>query len=150
MGLYSKIRESKYSEGGNYLQVGVFRLQINEVKSMRTRKGADAFLSVFKVLESTNTAHAVGSEVTWMVTLDKEPAMGNIKQFLASVFDVDMDDVDEAAAELAVGPQQPAKSRVVRASATNITTKAGRPFTKVKFFPDKDAHGAAEDNAKAA
>jgi hypothetical protein len=154
MGVFGKIGEAKYSEGGVYLKPGVFRLEIQKVKFQKTRKGQEAFLVEFLVLDSTNPEHPKGSAVTWMVTMDKEPAMGNVKQFIATAFhdklielkipvEGHMDAIDEATAELVISDQQPLTGKVVRASANNITTKAGRPFTKVKFLADAAGHDAA-------
>lgn len=152
MGLFSKISEATYSEGGNYLQEGVFRLETLKIVSKMTRKGQSAFIAEFKVLESDNPKHRIGSQVTWMVTLDKEPALGNIKQFIATACGSDdLDQVDEATAELVCSDKQPLTGKVVRASGVNITTKAGRPFTKIKFILDQDgAPAAATVHAKAA
>ncbi len=137
MGLFSRISEANYSEGGNYLKPGVYRLETTKVISKKLRTGKDAYIVEFRVLESDNPDHRVGSEVTWMVTLDKEPAMGNIKQYIATACGTtDLSGVDEATAELTVSEEQPLTGKVVRCSAVNITTKAGRPFTKCKFLLD--------------
>lgn len=137
MGLFSNIANAQYSEGGNYLKEGVFRLEILKVVLKKTRKGVDSYIVEFKVHESDNPAHRPGSEVTWLVGFDKEPAMGNVKQFIATACGTtDLSGVDEATAELTVSAEQPLTGKFVRASAVNITTKAGRPFTKVKFMLD--------------
>lgn len=137
MGLFSKIADASFSEGGNYLKEGVFRLEITKVISKKLRTGKDAYIVEFRVHESDNTAHRVGSEATWMVTLDKEPALGNIRQFIATACGTtDLSGVDEATTELTVSAEQPLSGKFVRASGVNITTKAGRPFTKFKFMID--------------
>lgn len=152
MGLFGGVKDAKFSEGGVYLGEGVFRLQINACKQIRTRTGKDAFLAEFTVAESTNVKHLPGSQVTWMVTFDKEPALGNVKQFIATAITDEltargmsgdpMGHVDEPLCELVVGPSQPLKGKFIRASGNNIKTKAGRDFTKVKFLPDSAGHAA--------
>jgi len=148
MGLFGKINEAKYSEGGNYLKPGVYRLEIEAVKSLQTRTKKDAFVAEFKILESNNVDCAVGSLVSWMVTLDKEPALGNIKQFAQSVLAVTEDKITEEVIEFMVSETNPCKGKMVRACAVNIMTKANRPFTKVKFIVDGE--GAAAAHAEAA
>lgn len=160
MGLFGKIKEAKYSEGGVYLTDGVFRLAIEALKLIETRAKKQAFVAEFKVLESSNATRQPGSLCSWMVMMDKEPAMGNIKQFLASMLGVADDQIDESVAEFAVNPDNnkdtgpngtpaPIKGRIVRCSATNIKTKANRDFTKCKFFVDTDAAGAMKDQVEA-
>lgn len=136
MGMFSGISEAKYSEGGNYIKPGVFRLKVSKCIGKKLRTNKQAFIVEFNVIESDNAEHRVGSEVTWMVTMDKEPALGNIRQFIAAVMEVDIEEVNEEVAELVVGEDNPLASKIVRASAVNITTKAGKPFTKVKFLSD--------------
>jgi len=149
MGVFGGIKEAKYSEGGVYLKTGVFALEIQAVKYLRTRTGKDAFVAEFKIEESSNTELPVGGLVSWMVTLDKEPALGNIKQFLSSAIPCDEGSIDESVVEYAIGKDNPMAGRKVRASAINIKTKAGRDFTKVKYMRhDIGAAAAAAEHAK--
>lgn len=151
MGLFGKIKESKFSEGGVYLTDGVFRLQVEALKVIETRAKDQAFVAEFKILESSNAARQPNSLCSWMVMLKNEPAMGNIKQFLASLLGVADDTIDESVAEFAVNQanNDKIKGRIVRCSANNIKTKAQRDFTKCKFFADTDAAGAAKEHASA-
>ncbi len=142
MGLFGGIGEAKYSEGGVYLKPGVYRLQVIACKYLKTRTGKDAFVVECKILESTEPSLLPGGICSWMVTLDKEPALGNIKQFLQSILACDEGQIDETVVEAAIGPTNPLANRIVRASAVNIKTKANRDFTKVKFMTDS-AEGAA-------
>jgi len=145
MGIFGNIGNAKYSDGGVYVLPGVYRCEILKCVYMKTRKGQDAFIVELKVLESTNKDRLPGSTMSWMVTLDKEPALGNIKQFLSEACETNMDAITEQVVEACIaenGPQpQPLAGRMVRCSATEITTKANRPFTKVKWI--RDSAGAA-------
>jgi hypothetical protein len=153
MGIFGNIKDAKYSDGGVYLKAGVYRLEILKVLYKKTRQQKDAFIAEFKVLESTCKELLPGCVASWMVTLDKEPALGNIKQFLAEVLNCPMEKIDEQIVEAVIaetGPKpNPLAGQMVRAAAVDIQTKAGRPFTKVKFI--RDAAGAAaaqEEHAK--
>jgi hypothetical protein len=88
-----------------------------------------------------------------MVTMDKEPALGNIKQFVQTILpEADFDAMTEAQCEqLILGicdeKLNPLKGRFARFAATEIMTKANRPFTKVKWLSD---NMSAADVAKEA
>lgn len=158
MGLFGGIEGAKFTDGGVYLQPGLHQLKIRAVKMIHTRANKDAFVAEFNVISSTNAAHKPGSEVSWMVTMDKDSALGNIKQFLASVLDQPMEAITEAVATACLAVEQNGQivqnhlgGREVYASAFNIKTKAKTDFTKVKFCnPSKAAEMAAEHQKNAA
>ena len=147
MGIFGKINEATYSDGGVYVLPGVYRFKIRNVLYKRTRQQKDAFIAEFEVLESTNPERPVGSTCSWMVTLDKEPALGNIKQFLAEAMGQPMVAITEQVVEAVISAGNPlgAKGVCVRASAVNIKTKRNTDFTKVKFIRDSAGAAAAED-----
>jgi hypothetical protein len=153
MGIFGNIKDAKYSDGGVYLKKGVYRLEILKVLYKKTRQQKDAFIAEFKVIDSTNTELLPGCVCSWMVTLDKEPALGNIKQFLAEALGCQMEQITEQIVEAVINESgekaNPLGGKFIRAAAVDIMTKAGRPFTKVKFI--RDAAGAAaaqEEHAK--
>jgi len=148
MGVFGGIDKAKYSEGGIYLLPGVYRLRVDAVKHIKTRTGKEAFVVEFCVLESSNAQRLPGSSVSWMVTFDKEPALGNVKQFVSTAANCEFDQVTEAVCEAVVSEKNPLKGANVRCSAVEIMTKANRPFTKVKFLADSiGADGAAKEHA---
>lgn len=155
MGMFGGIKGAKYSEGGIYVLDGVYRFRIDAIKCIKTRTAKDAYVVELHILESSNEQRLPGSNCTWMVTLDKEPALGNIKQFLEiAVPGLDFNAIDATTAEAAVEQtfheSNPLKGRIVRATANEIKTKAGRPFTKVKFMKDEtDAASMAQAHADA-
>jgi hypothetical protein len=141
---YGAIHEAKYSEGGTYILPGVYRFEVLACKHITTRKKQDAFVVELKVLESTHPQRLPGSSCSWMVTLDKEPALGNIKQFIMAATGCEEGAVTEQVVLAIVGTENPLKGTLMRCSAVEISTKAGRPFTKVKWFEDGiGAAGAA-------
>jgi hypothetical protein len=70
-----------------------------------------------------------------MVMMDNyiETALGNIKQCVAALFGVDEAQVDEAGVEAIVSAENPSKGARVKATASNIKTRAQKDFTKVIF-----------------
>jgi hypothetical protein len=139
---FGGIENAQFSEGGTYVLPGAYRIQILACKYKRTRTGKDAFIVEVEILESNNSERMPGTTMTWMVTTDKEPALGNIKQFICVVAGCSDKEVTEEVVLMIVSQENPFKGKTARISATNITTKAGRPFTKVKWLED-NAEGAA-------
>jgi hypothetical protein len=133
MGLFAGIKEAKVSQGGVYIEPGVYKSRIDACKSGKTRAGVGFFVVELEHLESNNLKHPPGTKVSWMVTLDKEPALGNIKAFLAAASNSKEEEIDDAGAELVVSAENPLKDTVLKISAVNIQTKAGTPFTKCAF-----------------
>lgn len=136
MGLFSKIKEAKSNGGGIYFLPGTYELECAAVKTGKTREGDKPFfVAEFVILASSNPERPVGTSVSYMVMLDKymETALGNVKQCISALFNVPESDVDEAGVDEAVGPSNPAKGAKVKATASNIKTRAGKDFTKVLF-----------------
>lgn len=135
MGLFTGIDKAQYFEGGKYITPGLFLVEIEKVKNDKTRKGRPFFVVEMKVLESSNLKdHPVGTSMSWMVMLDQDAALGNIKHFLTIACDVPENDVDEALATEACGEDNPLRGTKLRVSAVNILTREKKDFTKVKFF----------------
>lgn len=134
MGLFTGIEQAKVSEGGNYLKPGNFLLEILGIKTGKTRGGRAFFVVECKVLESDNLQQPAGITVSWMVMLDQDMALPNIKKFAAAVTGSAIDEIDEAGIEYLVSDKQPLKGKKVGAQATNIKTKRDTDFTKVEWF----------------
>jgi hypothetical protein len=157
MGLYGGIQNSKFSEGGNYITPGVYRLEINKVFGLRSRTNKDLFGVEFLVLEkNAESKHKIGEQVSWMLNLANEPTLGNIKQFIQSVAGDPNADVTETDVEKILnedpskfgGVVQPFKGFKVRASFVEIDKKRSvGKFTKGKFFADDSGDAAAKSNA---
>lgn len=140
---YGKVQEAKYSEGGIYVLPGVYRFRVLACKHINMRSGKEAFVVELEVLESNNAERQVGSQCSWMVTLDKEPALGNVKQFVTTALGVADNQINEEVMLLIVGEGNPLKGKILRCSAVTIQTKANRDFTKVKWFADESGADAA-------
>lgn len=136
MGLFSKIGAAKSNSGGIYFLPGTYELECVACKTGETREGNKPFfVAEFTILSSSNPERPVGTSMSFMVMLDKylETALGNVKGCLAALFNVPEAEVDEAGVEAAIGPANPAKGAKVKATASNIKTRAGKDFTKVNF-----------------
>lgn len=130
--VFGRIAAAQPTEGGIYLNEGTYLVRIEALKMLRTRKGADAFVAEFQILESTsaNNLRPAGTTASWFVDLNNDAGPGNVKAFLAALFGANVDEVDAESAMAAVSDAQPGKGRVVHCQVTAITTKAGKPFSK--------------------
>jgi len=137
MGRFSKIKDVKSQGGGIYFLPGKYAVECRANKTGETREGRPFFVAEFTILESSNPERPVGTSVSFMVMLDKyiETALGNIKGYVAALFDIPEAEVDEAGVEQLVAAENPGAGLKVRAVASNTKTKKGDPFTKVEWAP---------------
>lgn len=142
MSMFKGIKGARTSEGGVYLKPGVYDLTIRAVKALEDRKKIATFVVEFDVDRSTVAEHPAGTVVSWIVKLDKEPALGNIKMFIAAASGCSPEEIEEKDVEEAIASEQPLKGVKLTASANNITTRAGNPFTKITW---KEFAGATPD-----
>ncbi len=134
MGMFKGIESAVVQEGGVYLEPGEYLLRVAACKEGTSRKGDEFFVAEFEVVESTNDLRPVGSRVSWMTMRRFDSFLSNVKGFVCAVAKEEADTIDEEAADLVVGDSQPLVGEEVRAQATEIETRTGRPFTRVRFF----------------
>lgn len=136
MSVFAGIGKVKASEGGVYVIPGVYACEIQALKAGKARDGIPFFVAELLITESDNAQRPVGSMMSWMVKLSPlylETALGNIKGFLSVVADLPQSDIDEGGVEAAVSAANPFAGHKIRCSATEITTRAKKPFTKVTW-----------------
>lgn len=133
-------RQSKWLTDGNYL------LRVLRTAEGRTRMPADRpyLVGGFTILRSEGPAALpVGHEGSYMIMLDRDAAMGNVKALLEAL----MTDAEKATL---AGFADPAEAdayisnlvatngfagREVLAQVETVSTKRGTPFTKASWFP---------------
>lgn len=131
-----QVKEAQYFERGNYVKPGRYLVEVLKVKegTMRPPKNIGFFVVEMKVLESSDTKeHPLKSTMTWMTTMDKDAALGNIKHFLAAAGNITQDEVDLEMCKFAVSEDNPLAGVCLQVDAVPIKTKADKDFTKVKF-----------------
>jgi hypothetical protein len=152
MGIFDGIEKAEYFEGGKYVSPGLYLAKIDKVKQAMTRKKRPFFVVEMTVLETSNPKdHPVNDGMSWMVMLDQDAALGNVKHFISVASDTPLDQVQASDAEDACGEDNPLSGVTLRISATNIKTKADKDFTKCRFMSAAmDATAAAKEHANEA
>jgi hypothetical protein len=149
---------------GTYMEEGLFTVEI--INTLRkqgwnktfTARDKDLFIAEFRILESTNPAHPVGSTASWAC---KDPVTGNagdVKAFMLAVAGVDprtVKDTDAKAqkqaallAYAAMGEAEALKAleledgfvqgKRVKLETRKVKTKAGGDFTVHAWSPVED------------
>ena len=135
MGIFDGIGKAQYFEGGKYLGPGLYLVEVLRVKQAATRNGRPFFVVEMQILESSDLKEfPIGTSASWMVMLDQDAALGNIKHFLSVASETPINEVDKQDAEDAISEQNPLAGVKLRAMAVNVKTKALKDFTKVKFM----------------
>jgi hypothetical protein len=140
--MFAGIEGARTSEGGVYFRPGAYEARVIAVKALKDRKGIGTFVVETELLASSNDKLPVGTMCSWVVKLDKEPALGNIKAFIAAAMKCAAKDVTAQAVEMVISEGNPLRDVVLKVSAQDIKTKAGNDFTKVTWLP-KDSAAAA-------
>lgn len=133
MGRFAGIKQAQYNEGGIYFLPGLYLVHVDRVKTGTTRKGIDFFVVESTIVESDNGERKPGSACAWMVTLDKDAALGNIKHFCSIATGCKLEEVDEAGVEMIVSDENPLRGTFLRVQAVTILTKEKKEFTKVTW-----------------
>ena len=133
------------NSGGVYFQApGIYVASIAKIKVDQARAGFPYFLVEFDLVESSHPQLAVGARVSWMATLKnathKDTFRSNVKGFVLAALQAQRpattsQEITDAVIAAVTGEQQPLTGIRIRAQAANITTREGKPFTKVTFQP---------------
>lgn len=127
----------------NYIGAGDYIVYVNEFGVKKTRKGPMSIffnLTILAVLDTSEcvkwnvSPHRVGEAATWMVTLDKDSALPQIKRALMNLTTVDENQVTEEFCESLCAANQPLRGYIASYSGKNVKTKEkGIVITDRKF-----------------
>jgi hypothetical protein len=149
MGIFTGIGEAQVGMGNVYFLHGIYKVEVLEVKLLRSRKREDLYIVEVLILESDNPERKPGMKASWVVNLKQDAALGNIKGFLGSALGVDPYDAEalkeaflengkdttEAVAEQSVSADNPLKGTALKLTCINKKTKAGMDFTVHTWEP---------------
>lgn len=136
MSIFKGIEKEKVVGGGQYITPGNYVLEVEEVKTFVSQKhrGRNYFVAEFSVLSTTSPDYSPGSRVSWLVNMDQDSALANVKGF-AMALDADMseEDITQEGMDHLISSDNPAAGSKVKANAYTIKTKAGHDFTKLSW-----------------
>ena len=140
MGMFSGIEDAQVSRGGSYLHHGPQEFcdgiaKIVRCSSGQTRKKVDFFVAELEIQENTNPNQPKGFKCSYMITMDKDAALGNLKQFASVAGETEESEVDEAGVEAICSADNPLEGVWIRFHAFNKKTQAGNDFTRVIWSP---------------
>ncbi len=147
MGVFGELKKAgKANTGGLYFAPGDrYVVEIQRCSIKDARDGAKYFLVESKILHSLNGKMDVGLVPSWMPEVPGTDNMGlkNVNSFILGVTGEDCDKMSDAEAEALgesiVGTEQLCAGDVVIVETHAIKTKAGNPFTIVKWSQATDA-----------
>lgn len=142
MGIYSGINEARGSRSGVYFTPGNYLVEIICCKEIETRQKVKAFVAETNILWSNTEERRKGSECTYYVGMDKEPALGNVADFLRTSMASlathekniptlpDSVQITEEDVLMVYGEQNPLSGVKLWLTAFNKPTKKGTDFTR--------------------
>jgi len=126
------IATAEVSQNGVWWLDGIYKIEIEAVKMITSRKEVACFIVEGTALESSNPERPIGTKGSWVVALNKDPAAGNIKAFFQAVTgrdDYTAEEWDELADD-AISDDNPLQGYKVKLQVVTIQTKNNTPFSK--------------------
>lgn len=154
MGLFGDIKGQRSTMGGHYFVPDAhYVVEVQRCKTGKTRKNVDFYVVECLILETDSDKMKPGAPGEMMVTLDKDPALGNIADHMRMGLwlqgrDAKVDglppsaeavEMDEEIADEIVGENNPLAGLVMGLFAYNKDTKAGNPFTRHRWMTPEEA-----------
>ena len=133
MGIFSGIDDAQITGASKYLGPGQWRLQVKKVEVFEStkKKGRHYFIAEFEVLEASDDLAVIGETRSWLVNLDQEAALGNVKAFvLALTPGATEQEIDEEMVDELVSAENPAAGLVVKAEGVSRISKNGNEYTR--------------------
>jgi hypothetical protein len=143
--LFDDVVKGDVFETSGYFEEGAYIVNIDEVKHFKSsQENKWWFLVVCTIMQTTCKDYAPGERLAWRVDRSKPSAGGNILQFMVAASSwlhdppMDKDQLKENGKTflgylLQNSWEEEGAEFVLRADASKITTKAGKPFTKVTW-----------------
>lgn len=125
-----------------YIESGDYIVHVNEFKAGKNRKGLDIVffnLKIVSVLDTTDCVkwnqapHGVGQDVSWLVTLDKDSSLPQMKKALMVLTGVDEAGIDGPTCDAFVSAAQPLRGMFAHYSGKKVKTKKDILITDRRF-----------------
>lgn len=136
--MFGGVEAAKPMTQANYQRPGRYWQRINKCKTDRSRKNEDFAAIEMTIIKIINTdgvqnPHRVGEDTTRMIMKKQDQFLPEVKAFVCGCTGLPQEQVTEANCNMVFGPDQPLAGMIVEVNGYLITTRAGRPFTKVQF-----------------
>ena len=135
MGLYDNIGTAQVSGSGQYFKPGQYRVQVQEVKEITSRKGVNFFIVEVTVLRTTNPDYQAGATIGWPVNMSQDYALGNIKEFAQALASDMQAKVTGKDIEAMLGEDQPAAGMELDVDAIERISRQGNTWTQARWRP---------------
>jgi len=136
MGHFDTISDVQSSGGSRFLTPGNYLCEVRALKVVdsQKRRGQHFFVAELAVLECDNGDFGEGECVSWVVNMDHQSAMSNIKSF-AMALDADSTEatVTPQVMDSLISSDNPAAGSKVRGFLYNVKTGKGNDFTKANW-----------------
>jgi hypothetical protein len=115
---------------------GRYTFKVDSIKMVKSRKGV-----TYLCLESTvakrlsEQGNEAGSKCSLLMNTSLDNFLSNAKNLFGAVKGVPETKVTKQMADALVSEDNPGAGALVDVEASNITTRAGKPFTLVRFTP---------------
>lgn len=135
--MFAGIKDAKAQLDANYMRPGIYWSRINRIKVDVSRK-QEPFVAIEQTIihvldDDDGKGHKKGEDITHMLMPKHDLFLPNIKGFIAGACSMDADAITEVEAMEVCGVGQPLTGTVVECRNRQIQTKAGNPFTVVKY-----------------
>lgn len=130
--------QNRKASRANYIRPGNYWARIDLVKSDIAPRSRSAFfaveMTIIRVLNDVmGRSHRVGENVSYFRDQKSYYFLSDMQEFVAQVSGTPFEQVTEDMVMDVVGPRQPFNNTIVQIDATEIITKANKPFTVVKW-----------------
>ena len=137
-GVFSGVGQAKPPMQATYCSVGQYLAQIVKAHVKQNRKrepGAIVEMRICRVLDDAQgRGHQVGDEVTWYCKVSNEYFLGEARMLVANSIGAPFQSIDEATCDRVFSDENPLAGCFVEWKGTEVNTKAGGLFTKIKFI----------------
>ena len=135
MGLYDNVGDAQTSSGGQYFKPGQYRMQVQSVSEVTSRKGVPFFVVESTVLRTNCSEYKPGATISWLVNMTSDWALSNVKEFAQAVAGDMRAQVSGSDIEDMLKPEQPAAGMEVDVDAIVRTSRAGNEWTQARWRP---------------
>ncbi len=135
MSLYDGVENAQTSTGGQYFEPGQYRVRVQSVQEIKSRKNIPFFVVESTVVHTTSDRYKAGSTISWLVNMTNDWALANVKEFAQAIAGDLSANVTGSDIEAMISADQPVAGMEAEVDAITRTSKAGREWTQARWRP---------------